>query len=111
MSVSKPGITDRQEHSKNTGINLTHKHTGEIEGGNRDDTVSYHRLNTGPYDNQRQIYHSNTRLVRYSDGYCKTVSCLFTCVRFVSGRMKQLLEENHMLPQSIRFLALDEADR
>ena len=25
---------------------------------------------TGPLDNWTQIYHLNTRLVRYSDGYC-----------------------------------------
>ena len=25
---------------------------------------------TGPFDNGTQIYHLNTRLVRYSDGYC-----------------------------------------
>ena len=31
---------------------------------------SDHHLNTGPFDNQTQIYHLNTRLVRYSDGYC-----------------------------------------
>ena len=27
-------------------------------------------FNTGPFNNQTQIYHLNTRLVRYSDGYC-----------------------------------------
>ena len=27
-------------------------------------------LNTGPFDNRTPIYHSNTRLVRFSDGYC-----------------------------------------
>ena len=31
---------------------------------------SDHHLNTGPFDNQTQIYHSNIRLVQYSDGYC-----------------------------------------
>ena len=30
---------------------------------------SYHHLNTGPIDNQTQIYNLNTKLVRYSDGY------------------------------------------
>ena len=27
-------------------------------------------MNSGPFDNQKQIYHLNTILVRYSDGYC-----------------------------------------
>ena len=31
---------------------------------------SDHHWNSGPFDNQTQIYHLNTRLVRYSDGYC-----------------------------------------
>ena len=31
-----------------------------------------HYLNTGPFDNQTQIYHLNTRLVRYSDDFCTT---------------------------------------
>ena len=34
---------------------------------------SDHHLNNRPFDNQKQIYHSNTRLVRYSDGYCRFV--------------------------------------
>ena len=29
-----------------------------------------HHSNTRPFDNQTQIYHLNTWLVRYSDGYC-----------------------------------------
>ena len=32
---------------------------------------SGHHLNTRPFDNQTQIYHSNTRLVWYSDGHCR----------------------------------------
>ena len=32
--------------------------------------VSDHHLNTGLFDNQTQFCHSNTRLVRYSNGYC-----------------------------------------
>ena len=32
---------------------------------------SDHHSTTGPFDNRTQIYHSNTRLVWYSDGYCK----------------------------------------
>ena len=31
---------------------------------------SDHHLNTKPFDNQTQIYHLNTKLVQYSDGYC-----------------------------------------
>ena len=35
----------------------------------------------------------------------------YSLTRHISGRLKQLMEESHMLPHSIRFLALDEADR
>ena len=31
---------------------------------------SDHHLNTWPFDNRTQMYHLNTRLVQYSDGYC-----------------------------------------
>ena len=34
---------------------------------------SDHLLNTRPFENRTQIYHSNTRLVWYSDGYCVNV--------------------------------------
>ena len=33
---------------------------------------SDHHLNTGPFDNWTLIYHLNTRLVSYSDGYCNS---------------------------------------
>ena len=32
---------------------------------------SDHHWNTGPFYNRAQIYHFNSSLVRYSDGYCK----------------------------------------
>ena len=49
----------------NTGI-LNHKLDFLVRFSDR-------HLNTGPFDNQTQIYHLNTRLVQYSDGYCSLV--------------------------------------
>ena len=37
-----------------------------------------HHLNTKPFDNQTQIYHLNTILVRYSDGYSSYICPFFT---------------------------------
>ena len=43
-----------------------------------------HYLNTGPFDNQTQIYHLNTRLVQYSDPHVLTkVDFLFQLVSFL----------------------------
>ena len=46
-------------------------------------------LNTGPFDNRTIFDHLNTRLVRYSDGYCMLFFslkacfvCLFVCYHF-----------------------------
>ena len=41
---------------------------------------SYHHLNTSPLHKWTQIYHSNNRLVWYSDGYCNWL------VRYLSPR-------------------------
>ena len=35
---------------------------------------SEHHSNTGLFDYRTHIYHSNTRIVRYSDGYCITAN-------------------------------------
>ena len=40
---------------------------------------SDHHWSTGPFDNRTQIYHLNTRLVRYSDGYCTCFESQFFC--------------------------------
>ena len=39
--------------------------------------ISDHHSNTEPFDNRTQIYHLNTKLVRYSDGYCICAQGLF----------------------------------
>ena len=36
---------------------------------------SDHHFNDGLFDNWTQIYHLNTRLVQYSDGYCTKKTC------------------------------------
>ena len=48
--------------------------------------------NTGPFDNQTQIYHLNARLVQYSDGYFTVFACLMndvhgTSVEWVSYKL------------------------
>ena len=45
---------------------------------------SHHYLNIRPFDNWTQIYHLNTRLIRYSDGHC---TCICTRQRELPGAL------------------------
>ena len=64
---------------------------------------SDHHSNTGPFDNQTQIYHLNTRLVWYSDGYCK---CFFQ-IQVSLGRFqdrKSVIQSSNSTLNSIQSI-------
>ena len=44
---------------------------------------SDHHLKTRPFDIRTHLKHPNTRLIRYSDGYCTVVSIGLFCVFFM----------------------------
>ena len=46
-----------------------------------------HHLNTEPFDNWTQIYHFDTRLVQYSDGYCMEQNLIFNSLTQLNNKI------------------------